>query len=231
MAYPENPNTVILKNKFYPGGLREIDVWNHYQKYKREILRETFNRDLLFYIMADLNKPIIRRRGAKGQPLRLTPQNYDQMITGRILSIHSSMRQIEEFGIIDIDIDPRDGFNWAKKVTSQVFDLVIEKMSFIQSAKIRFTGRHSFHIVCNLGRKAKIDSIRFLLRKFLQESELAKVYTVAGKRKIGIPNLDLAPNCFRCNYITENALSSFGLVSMEVPYNQIGGFEQTRARI
>lgn len=231
MAYPENPNTIILKNKIYPRGLREIDVWNHYQKYKKEILNETFNRDLLFYIMTDLNKPVIRRKGAGGKPIRLTPQNYDQIITGRTLSIHSSMRQFEEFGIIDVDIDPRDGFSWAKKVTSQVYDLVMEKMAFIETVKIRFTGRHSFHIICNFGRRAKIDSVRFLLRKFLMESELAKAYTVAGKRRPGIPNLDLAPNCFRCNYITEYALSSFGLMSMQVPYNQLSSFNMTKARI
>lgn len=231
MGYPTNPETVVLRNKFYPGGLREIDIWNHYQKYKKEILNETYNRDLLFMIMVDLNKPVIRRKGAKGQLLRLTPQNYDSLITGRTLSIHSSMRQFETFGIIDIDVDPRDGFRWAQKVTLQTYDVIMDTMPFISSAKIRFTGGTSFHIVCNMGRRAKIDSIRFLLQKFLRESELAKVYTISGKRKPGIPNLDMAPNCFRCNYITEYALSSFGLRCMQIPYNQISSFNQVKAKI
>ena len=40
MAYPENPETIVIKNRFYPRGLREIDVWNHYQKVKRQLLAE-----------------------------------------------------------------------------------------------------------------------------------------------------------------------------------------------
>ena len=230
MSYPENPNTIILKNKYYPSGLREIDVWNHYQKYKKEILKETFNRDVMFVIMVELNKPIIRRKLGSGF-IRLTPQNYDEIITGRTLSIHSAMRAYETFGIIDIDVDPRDGFQWAKKVTSQVYDVVMEKMHFVSKVKIRFTGKTSFHVICDLGRNAKIDAIKYLLQKFLRESELARVYTIEGKRRPGIPNLDMAPNCVRCNFITEYALSSFGLKCMEVPYNQLGSFDITKARI
>lgn len=230
MSYPENPNTIILKNKFYPSGLREIDVWNYYQKYKKEILRETFNRDVMFIMMIDLNKPIIRRK-LSGKYIRLTQKNYDKVITGRTLSIHSTMRNIETFGIIDIDVDPRDGFPWAKKVAAQVYDVIEEKMHFISKIKIRFTGKTSFHIVCDLGRRAKIDAIKYLLQKFLRESELARVYTIGGKRKPGIPNLDLAPNCFKCNYITEYALSSIGLRCMSVSYNQLKSFDITQARI
>lgn len=231
MSYPENPNTIILKNKYYPRGLREIDVWDHYQKYKREILDEVRNRDLLFVIMVDLNKPIIRRHGAGQKFIRLTPQNYDQMITGRTLSIHSAMGQYEDFGIIDIDVDPRDGFRWAKKTAIDTYDYVMDKVPIVQQASIRFTGKNSFHIICEFGRKMKIDSIRFLLQRFLQQSDLAKVYTISGKRTPGIPNLDMAPNKYRGNYITLNALSMIGLRCMDVEYRQLMGFDPLRARV
>ena len=77
----------------------------------------------------------------------------------------------------------------------------------------------------------KIDVIRFLLRKFLQESDLAKKYTVEYRRTPGIPNLDLAPNKLRGNYITLNALSVWGLQCMEVPYQSLMRFEPRQARI
>jgi hypothetical protein len=87
MAYPENPETIVLRNSYYPKGLTELDIWNYYQKVKREILNETKSRDIMFAIMVDLNKPVIRRRG-KGQGfIRLTPQNYDEIITGRTVTI------------------------------------------------------------------------------------------------------------------------------------------------
>ncbi len=231
MAYPENPDTLVLRNKYYPRGLREIDVWNHYQRYKREIIKEVFNRDVMFFVFVDLNKPVVRRRGAKGSTIRLNSSNYDQVITGRSVSLHAAMKSIETFGIIDIDIDPRDGIRWARKATMDTYNLVMDKMPFISTAQIRYTGKHSFHIICNLGRRAKIDSIKFLLQKFLRESDLARVYTVSGKRTMGVPNLDLAPNKVKGNYIVLNALSVWGLRSMEVPYNRLSTFDPLQARL
>jgi hypothetical protein len=228
MSYPENPNTIVVQNSFYPKGLREIDIWNYYQSVKTDILRETNYKDVMFFIMVDKNKPVIRRKGVEG-PIRLSPKNYDTIITGRTVSIHSSMGAYEEFGIIDIDIDPSDGFRWAKEVTYRVYNYVMDKMPIVKSASIRFTGKQSFHIKCDFGRKMKIDVIRFLLGKFLRESELSKVYTIEGKRRPGIPNLDMAPNKLRGNYITLNSLSIIGLKCMEVPYSSLMSFDPRMA--
>ena len=231
MAYPKNPETIVLKNSYYPKGLREIDIWNYYQKVKREILNETKSRDLMFGLMVDVNKIVLRRHG-KGQDwIRLTPQNYDEIITGRTVVIYSSMGSYEDFGIIDIDVSDYDGFKWAQKATNDVYEFAMDKMPIVRKAQIRFTGKTSFHVICHFGRKMKIDSIRFLLQKFLQQSELAKVYTISGKRKAGVPNLDLAPNKFRGNYITLNSLSLVGLKCMEVSYNDLFKFNQNKARI
>ena len=38
MGYPKNPDSIVLKNKYYPNGLKEIDIWNYYQKNKRNML-------------------------------------------------------------------------------------------------------------------------------------------------------------------------------------------------
>lgn len=230
MARPENPETIVLKNKYYPQGLREIDIWDYYQRVKPQILKETRLRDLMFMIMVDVNKPIIRKK-LRGKAIRLTPQNYDQIITGRTVAIYSSMASTEDFGIIDIDVHPRDGIRWANKAAYDVYDFVMDRVPIVRTASIRFTGKTSFHIICNFQKKMKIDVIRFLLRKFLAESELSKVYTVQAKRTAGVPNLDLAPNKFRGNYITLHSLSLFGLICMDVPYNQILRFDPNSARI
>jgi len=111
MSYPEHPDAIVVKNKFYPQGLREIDVWNHYQRVKSKLLKEVKNRDIMFFIMVDTNKPIILRR-KREQFIRLTPQNYDTLITGRTVSVHAAMNAHEEIGIIDIDIDPKDSKRW-----------------------------------------------------------------------------------------------------------------------
>ena len=229
MGYPENPNTIVIQNRFYPKGIQEIDIWNYYQRVKRSILKETQGRDIMFFIMVDKNKTVVRRK-VPGGFIRMTPNNYDRVITGRTVSLHSAMGPYEEFGIIDIDIGS-DGFRWAKEVTRRVYDFVMDKMPIVRTASIRFTGKQSFHIKCDFGRKMKIDVIKFLLEKFLRESELSKVYTVAGKRRVGIPNLDMAPNKLRGNYITLNSLSIWGLKCMEVDYRNLMGFDPMRARI
>lgn len=231
MAYPKNPETIVIKNKFYPGGLTELDIWNYYQKVKRNLLKTTFNRDLLFFIMTDINKPIIRRRMKSGRTIRMNPKNYDTLITGRTVSIHSAMGNIEEFGIIDIDIDPRDGFRWAQKATSEVYNFVMNDMPVISTAQIIFTGKTSFHIICNFGRKNRIDATRFLLQKFLRSSDLIRRYNVAGRRGLGVPNLDLSINKIRGNFITLHSLSVIGLRCMEISYNNLMRFDPLKARI
>ena len=229
--YPQNPETIVIKNKFYPGGLTELDIWNYYQKVKRDLIKTSFNRDLMFVVMTDVNKPIIRRKMKSGQAIRLNPKNYDNLITGRSVSIHSGMGNIEDFGIVDIDIDPRDGFRWARKATAEVYDFIMNDMPVISTAQIRYTGKTSFHIVCNFGRKSKIDAIRFLLQKFLAGSDLTRRYSIAGRRGLGVPNLDLSINKIRGNFITLHSLSVVGLRCMEVSYNNLMRFDPTKARI
>ena len=230
MSYPENPETIVVRNRFYPKGLREIDVWNHYQKVKRHLLQETRNLDLMFVVMTNVNTAVMVRKGRTGN-IRLTPQNYDEIITGRTVSIHNSMGSISSYGIIDIDVDPRDNFRWAIKATKDTYDFVMDKMPIVKKASMRFTGKSSFHVFCDFERRMKVDTMRFLLRKFLVDSELSRVYQIGGKRKSGVPNLDLGRNCLRCNHIALHALSIWGLQCMEVPYMRIDRFNPREAII
>jgi len=230
MGYPQNPNTIVIKNRLYPKGITELMIWNYYQKVKGPLLNSVANRDLMFFIMVEMNKPIIKRK-LQGKYIRLFNANYNNMITGRTVSIHSAMSGYENVGIIDIDIHPSDGFAWAKKVTSQVYEYVMDKMPIVDSAQIRFTGKSSFHVVCNFRQKMKIDSIRFLLQKFLRQSDLARVYTIEGKRRAGIPNLDMSPNKINGNFISLHSLSVWGLRCMEVPYTKLSSFTPMNARI
>jgi hypothetical protein len=220
----------VIRNRFYPQGVTQIDVWNHYQKVKSDILIETKNKDLMFFIMVKQNEPVVRRQ-VSNKLIRLTPMNYDQTITGRTVSIHSAMGLHEDIGIIDIDVNPNDTFKKVQIVTRDVYDFVMDKMPIVSSAQIRFTGKQSFHIKCTFNKKMRIDVIKFLLEKFLKESDLAKKYTVESKRRAGTPNLDMAPNKFKGNYITLNALSVWGLKCMEIPYQSLMRFDPRQARI
>jgi len=230
MSKPVNPETIVIKNKYYPKGLREIDIWNYYQKVKPQILKETIGKQIMFAIMTDVNNPVIRRKGKTGT-YTLNPKNYDELITGRTATIYSEMAAVERFGIIDIDVDPNEQFRWAKQAAIDTYEFVMDKMPIVRTASIRFTGKTSFHIICDFGRRMKVDSVRFLLKKFLLDSDLSKIYTIDAKRRIGVVNLDLSPNKYRGAYITLNSLSIIGLQCMEVPYQKLMSFNERNATI
>lgn len=227
MAYPEHPDTVLIKNKFYPKGLTELDIWNYYQNNKLNILEEVRNRDLFFYIAVDLNKFIIKRKGKNTKFIRLTPQTYDDYIHGRVVSIHSTMKKVESFGIIDIDTDD---FRKAKLAAFDVYEEAL-KFELIDSVEIRYSGKQSFHIVCNFIKPIIIDKIREYLRYKLNEAKLYTKYTIEYKRTTRVPNLDLSPNKYRGGYITKGSLSIWGLKCMEVSINDLSIFNQNHARI
>jgi hypothetical protein len=224
MSYPEHPNTVIIKNEFYPNGLREIDIWNYYQKVKGPLLQQVANRDLMFFIVVDLNKDIVLRKGKTSRFIRLNNQNYDKLITGRTISIHSTMKRSENFGIIDIDTDD---FDEAKLATLKVYNLITKSFN----TSIRFSGKTSFHVICDFGSDRNIDSIRSFLEEELFKSELSKEYTIGYRRTKSIPNLDLSPNKFRGGYITLHSLSTTGLKCMEVDPRRILSFRKELAKI
>lgn len=226
MSIPKNPETIIVKNKYYPDGLKEIDIWNYYQKNKNLILRETLGRELIVFFATDVNKTIVIRK-VRDKLIYLNPSNYDNIISGRTLSIHSTMHRENSFGIIDIDVDDIDV---AKEAVIDVVP-VIEKAPFVEDVKIRFTGKSSFHIVCYFRRPLIIDKVKILIKNFLEDSTLSNNYDIEYKRRKGITNLDLAPNKYRGGYITLGSLSTIGLRCVEVPLRSINRFRKESSEI
>ena len=137
------------------------------------------------------------------------------------------MNRAEDIGIIDIDMDD---FRWAKITTNDVYDFV-KKIDFIKESQIRFTGKTSFHIYCKLHRKKNIDLKIELFREELIESELSNKYTIASRRRPGIPNLDLSSNKVNGGFITLYSLSILGLPCMNVNQRELFNFRPEKYRI
>jgi hypothetical protein len=261
MSIPKNPNTLVIQNSFYPKGLREIDIYDYYQKVKPLILKEVIGKNLTFYFATSLNNIVVMRRANTPTGyLRLNYLDYDETITGRTISIHSNFNRTSDFGIVDIDIDD---FNLAKRTTLNVYKYIVKNCSFVDSVKIKYTGKDSFHLICNLKRTMYIDNFRLIMRKSLEESkiveenflyeidkdpekpksivvereevteksEISKLYTISSRRIKGVPNLDLSSNKYLGGYITLNSLSVIGLRSIMVPYNELSSFKKENAKI
>jgi hypothetical protein len=175
---------------------------------------------------------VIRRYGSGNKPIYLDNKSYDDIVTGRTISFHSSMNPQTRQGIVDIDIHPNDSIRNAKEVTLNTYDYIMEKLPFISSAQIRYSGKTSFHISCDFGRMMRVDTVHFMLEKFLRQSPLAKVYTInAKKAAAGIPNLDINRNAFKANHVSLYSLSTWGLKCMEVGYRQLMNFDPRKAKI
>lgn len=228
MGYPQNPETIILQNKYYSKGFKEIDSYNYYQKNKGRILQQAQGRNLMFWIATDVNKSIIQRKGKETNYIRLNNSNYDNTVHGRVLSIHSTMKRADDVGIIDIDCEVWDE---AKQATIDTYEYVIQKFPIVNSVEIRYTGKTGFHIFCRLNRSLNVDATRFLFEKFLRESPLSKKYTIEQKRSHGIANLDLSPNKYEGGFITLHSLSIWGLRCMIIDHGDILKFDPYHATI
>jgi len=222
---PEHPETIILKNKYYPNGLREIDIYNHYQYYKQSIIEQANRNDIMIFIKTD--GIFVKRKGKTTRFIRINNSNYNEIITGRTLSIHATMKSIEDFGIVDIDTD---NFDKAREATKDSYD-ILKRIPIFGDLQIRFTGKTSFHIVCKLYKKSNIDSIRLLFQKIFNNSSISDKYTISKSRSGNTPNIDLFRNSHRAGYIILNSLSSIGLKCTEVKYNELLNFKKERSVI
>jgi len=228
MSYPENPETIVLKNRFYSRGMSEKNLYDYYQKIRGPLIEQVKGRDVMFAILAGLNKPILKRK-ASGKFIILTPSNYDKIITGRTISVYSTMKYYEDIAIVDIDAD---NFEQSKQPTLDVYN-ALNGANFIRDLSIRYTGKTGFHIFCEIVRKTKIDSARLLLEQYLlTKKEVTSQYTIAAKRTKGIPNIDLwASNKKNGAFISLHSLSIIGLRCMKVQPTQLQSFRPEQARI
>jgi hypothetical protein len=227
MPYPKNPNDIVLKNKYYPSGLKEEQIWKYYQDNKSKILEQTINRNIMLFILLDDGSLVVRKKW-NDSSIKLTSSNYDEILSGRSISIHSLMRSSEDIAIVDID---GDNFDKVREATHDVYTTLTTKISFLQKCQIRFTGKTGFHIACYLKRKTNIDSIRTILQKILSTTNLQDKYTIRSKRSSGTPNIDLFSNKLSGGFITLGSLSTIGLRCEEVSLGKLKTFSPNEAKI
>jgi len=170
---------------------------------------------------------LVKRKGKTTKFIRLNNNNYDTVITGRTLSIHATMKRVENICVVDIDTDD---FNKAKESTMDCYD-VLKRFPIFTDIQIRFTGKSSFHIFCTLSKKMNINSIRLLLLKIFKSSSIANKYSISKNRTGNIPNIDLFRNSYRGGFIMLNSLSILGLRCMKIKYNELNNFTKERAVI
>lgn len=218
MSYPKHPDTIIVKNEFYPSGLREIDIWNHYQNQivKRSILNEIKGRPVIIVLIVDGSR--IVRRYPVAPP-------YDKMITGRTISVHTTIKARDTFFVVDIDAGRNVTFSDVKRATMEVYRVMVKNLG---ATEIRFTGS-GFHLIHNSGKVRPVEKNKEILKSILL-SNFEGEYLVGG---VTAPpnqiNLDLAPMKRLGGHICRYSLAENGLICLPVPISKLLSFTKEEA--
>lgn len=217
MPIPKHLNTVVVKNKYYPGGLTEGQVWSHYQKNKPEILKEINRKPVTLFIYTDINEWIVKRK-LFNSSFTLDNSNYTSVLTGRTVSISAEQGKMTEFWIIDIDPGPSVNEMLLKDCITDLISSTIFKIPTVKGMRIISTSK-GYHFYILLKKKMNIDVSRRILFKMLT-SEFTGKYLINKKSPKGPEiNLDLSPTSFRGSHVVPGALTRNGLVAVDCTRN------------
>lgn len=210
-AAPKNLETIILKNKYYPHGLTESQIYNYYMSVKDKILKYIGKRTVSFFLMID--GEIIVKRLHKGSRIILDSNNYKEMITGRTLSVHIN-RFSKTTNYIVIDVDKGQDTSYKKvidalKTAKHCIDLCFKSKGEIVKEEVLFTGS-GLHYIVYFNVSQSIDHMRNIVVECLMDRQDKYLVNKSGRRE-GTVNYDMVSNYENAMHISKYSLSKEGL--------------------
>lgn len=214
-----NRNPYLIQNIYYPSGLNEQRILNHYHTYKKQILNEV-EKPVILVIGTGLNEYVIKRN-MNEQPIYLTDKNYDQIIHGRVISLFVELGSPTNKWCFDIDPGNRVKDQESKKALSNVIELVssLWEMGLTKFKQPRITntsrGYHVFTIM-----KTRNTYEKNYQNALKQLSPLENKYII-NKRRTNENEIiiDLSPMRRRGSHVVPYALNRNGLMCMDITKN------------
>lgn len=211
---PPHPNDVVIKNSFYPNGLTEQDIWDHWVKNKDNILRWVNGRPIAYFLR--LNDKLVMKRNLGDAPMKLTSANYENILTGRTNVLY--VEQSPKTNLFVIDIDPGNGYGRKDSVALIKWIRMIIRRNLADSVKYETlsSGSKGIHVLGTLGKTYRVDELRDYLQSMLSKNlgDLGNHITVnkKGGKNSGVINLDLSSMQTRGLHICRYSLTKEGLV-------------------
>jgi hypothetical protein len=215
MGEPKNPNTIVIRNYYYPYGLKEIDIWNYYSKNRDKILKEVRGRPILLFMFIKENEYIIKRF-YDYKLIRLNSKNYDTIINGRTVSLSVEQEQ-DKINYFCIDIDSPNGMNDENKLKDCVEKVITFYDNIDMVRKIRVVNSAtSYHVYGYIKQNLNTSvAIKYLIKKL--NYDLDKEFSINSKSKNNNKiNLDLSPMYLRGSHTVPWSLCKNGLVCMDI---------------
>jgi len=179
-GYPKHPDTIVVESEYYPGGLTEKDVWDYYDHEKEDIVAELKGHNVMLVIKA--NGEIYRRHpDSKEEFIRIdSVEDFDHYNNGRTIEFHKVVGEQTDYGYVDIDPKEEVPFDEAKRIASDVADLLSEQED-IDQVELAFSGSRGFHIYPHYKQPKPPDDargeLRELLGSYIEESGDEKLTT------------------------------------------------------
>lgn len=218
MSEPKHPRSIVLTNKYYPNGLIEKTIWDHYMLNKVNLLAEIGKRPVLLFIFTDINDWIVRRN-LFGSTIQLTNKNYEKIITGRTVSISVEREKMASYLCVDIDAGEKVTEITLKDCIRDLLNSSLANLPIVTSHRVVSTAR-SYHVYFYLNKKMEINMARTFLEKMLSMDFTGKYLINSRGPMTGHNiNLDLTPTTYRGSHTVVNALCRNGLIAKDVTEN------------
>lgn len=177
--YPAHPANVVFKNKFYPNGLTELQIYQYYLSNKKKLLSWIGDRSVAFLLRLEQDKTVLIRN-QKGKPIYLNESNFDDLITGRTNVIYVTHPESTDYWVVDIDVGPNLNISHAKKALQiamhEIHPDAIEKQGSTGYEAI-LTSPRGIHLIGYLQTQSNIDLLRAGL-----ESELNRIVSIVNQK-------------------------------------------------
>lgn len=211
--YPNHPEDIIIRNEFYPSGLREIDIYNYYMSVEKQILNWIDARNVAFLLKID-NSNILKRK-INNTSIKLTNNNYQDLITGRTNIIYVEQKKHTNYYIIDIDC----GENLNIKHAKIALDFLIDNLN-ISKFEALYSSSRGIHLIVPT-QFSDINTIRknleIELNTIIKYNKSKIKYLVNQKGRLGNTiNFDLSPMHNRGLHIAKYSLTKEFLICNDV---------------
>jgi len=156
--YPEHPDTVLIKNEFYPYGLSEHMVWKHVENHKKDFLKQLDGRKVLLIIKTD-GGPVLRRKDGDREYEIKSKGDIEELNSGRVMEFHIVAGK--ETDVAWVDLDPKDDFDFDEAL--EIARELVPVLSDVTGSKdvvLKYSGGRGFHLINWLNSSVGVDDLR-----------------------------------------------------------------------
>ena len=149
--YPSHPMDTVIRNKYYPKGLTEKQIYDYYLSVKEKLLGPDGVKNVAFLLRLKQDKTVLIRN-QKRKPIYLTSKNYEDIITGRTNVVYIVHPLETNYEIIDID----PGLNLNRKHSLLTLQILLHVLKPFKYEAIS-TSETGIHLIIYYNKEYNIN--------------------------------------------------------------------------